>query len=123
VVNRRAGFYEATFGNTYLACHAEGNTNQVPGNPNREKNARDYITEADANASVFINCWSEGGDLPNQFHGAVTIISGKIGGNPQYMTPDSSAFILEHGVATRAPLVYQNLNSKAAKAIGVSLAT
>ena len=121
VVNRRAGFYDATFGNTYLGCHTEENTNQVPGNPNREKNARDYITEADANASVFITCWSEGGDLPNQFHGAVTIISGKIGENPKYMTDDSSAFILEHGVATRAPLVYKNLNRKAVRAIGVSL--
>lgn len=59
VVNRRAGFYDATFGNTYLGCHTEENTNQVPGNPNREKNARDYITEADANASVFITCWSK----------------------------------------------------------------
>lgn len=37
------------------------------------------------------------------------------------MTEDSSAFILEHGVATRAPIVYKNLNISAAKAIGVSL--
>ncbi len=95
--------------NTYLGCHGEGNTG-----PN-------YITELDVNASVFINCWSESGSPPSSFKGAVTIISGKIGGNPKYITEDSSAFILEHGVATRAPLVYQNLNSKAAKAIGVSL--
>ena len=74
---------------------------------------------------MFINCWSEDGGPPSEFEGQVTIISGKIGGNPQYMTSDSSAFILEHGVATRAPLVYKNLNSKgrekAAKSIASSL--
>jgi hypothetical protein len=105
--NGRGGFYDATFGNTYIGCHAEANTG-----PN-------YRTEQLSNASVFINCWSESGSPPSQFKGQVTIISGKIGGNPQYMTADSSAFILEHGVATRAPLVYKNLAG--AKCIGCSL--
>jgi hypothetical protein len=107
VVNGRAGFYDETFGNTYLGCLGEANCG-----PN-------YITKGYINASVFINCWSEGGSPPSEFKGQVTIISGKIGGNPKYMTADSSAFILEHGVATRAPLVYKNLAGK--KSIGVSL--
>ncbi len=97
VGNGRAGFYDATFGNTYIGCHSAYN------------NGPNYMTRQDVNASVFINCWSEeGGKSQNDFKGAVTIISGKIGGDPQYMTPDSSAFILEHGVASRAPLVYKN---------------
>jgi hypothetical protein len=94
-VNGRAGFFDDTFGNTYLGCHSEGNSGES------------YITKGDINASVFLNCWSESAK-PSIFRGAVTIISGKIGGDPQYMTPDSSAFILEHGVASRAPLVYLN---------------
>ena len=113
VANGRAGFYDETFGNTYIGCHSEGNIG-----PN-------YITEFLSNASVFINCWSENGSPPSRFHGAATIISGKIGGNPQYMTPGSSAFILEHGVATRAPLVYKNLGLRddgtKATCIGCSL--
>ena len=107
VVNGRAGFYDATFGNTYLGCHAEANAG-----PN-------YITEGDSNSSVFINCWNETGSPPSQFKGQVTVISGSIGGSPESMTMDSSAFILEHGVATRAPLVYRNLAG--AKGIAISL--
>jgi len=111
--NGHAGFYDATYGNTYIGCHSAYNKG-----PN-------YITEYESNASVFINCWSEeGGPQRNEFHGAVTIISGKIGGNLQYMTEDSSAFILEHGVATRAPLVYKNFgvkNDVRATPIGCSL--
>jgi hypothetical protein len=95
VVNGRAGFFDDTFGNTYLGCHSEGNIGES------------YITKGDVNASVFLNCWSESAK-PSIFRGAVTIISGKIGGDPEYMTKDSSAFILEHGVASRAPLVYLN---------------
>jgi hypothetical protein len=112
--NGNAGFYDATFGNTYIGCHSAYNKG-----PN-------YRTEFDSNASVFINCWSEeGGPKRNEFHGAVTIISGKIGGDLQYMTPDSSAFILEHGVATRAPIVYKNFgvlkDGTRARAIACSL--
>lgn len=105
--NGRAGFYDAAFGNTYLGCHA---TNNYGGH---------YITEMTSNASVFINCWSEPGSPANRFQGAPTIISGKIGGHPDYMTLDSSAFILEHGVATRAPLVYKNFSG--ATCVGISL--
>jgi hypothetical protein len=109
--NGRSGFFDATFGNTYLGCLAEGNLG-----PN-------FITDLDSNASVFINCWSEAGSPPSQFHGQPTIISGKIGGHPDYMTQDSSAFILEHGVATRAPLVYQNYqrNNHGTKPFRISL--
>src|SRR5260370_27934674 len=100
--NIHAGFYDATFGNTYLGCHSAYNKG-----PN-------YITDlkVESNASVFINCWSETGEKPNVFHGAPTIISGKIGGDPTYMTDDRSPFILEHGRASRAPLVYKNYRGK-----------
>jgi hypothetical protein len=112
--NDNVGFFDATFGNTYIGCHSAYNKG-----PN-------YKTKLDSNASVFINCWSEeGGPKRNEFKGAVTIISGKIGGNLQYMTPDSTAFILEHGVATRAPIVYKNFgvlkDGTRARAIGCSL--
>jgi hypothetical protein len=105
VLNGRVGFSDETFSNTYIGCHSAYNTG-----PN-------YMTKGEYNASVFINCWDETGGPPNDFKGQVTIVSGKIGGH--YMTPDSSAFILEHGVATRAPLVYKNLAGKTS--IGVSL--
>jgi hypothetical protein len=95
VQNRRTGFYDATFGNTYIGCHSDNS----PGT--------NYITEFQSNASVFINCWSEG-EVKNIFHGPVTIISGKIGGDPAYMTDDSLPFILESGIAKRAPLGYKN---------------
>jgi hypothetical protein len=105
--NRRAGFYDATFGNTYIGCHSAYNSEnpEDPVNPGTLK--PNYITKLDVNASVFINCWSEGA-VKNIFHGAVTIISGKIGSSPTYMTDDSSPFSLESGLAARLPLRYKN---------------
>jgi hypothetical protein len=91
VVNRGGGFFDYTFGNTYLQCHSEANLG-----PN-------YVTKLDSNASTFVSCWSEIGSPPSIFRGQPTIIGGSC-----YMTPDSSAFVLSHGVASQSPLVYTN---------------
>jgi hypothetical protein len=96
----RYGFFDKTRMNTYIGCHAEGNKVE-------------YHTEGSTpppdpsyNSSVFVGCYAEGNGDRCELYGDVTVIGGAIGDTNTIK--NSTAFILEHGVASRAPIVYHN---------------
>ena len=89
--NTGYGFYDESFGNTYVACTAQGNA------------ISNYRTAQDSNRSNFIGCYCEEGPL-NHMLGQATIIGGTF--NAGMLTTDSTAFLLSHGAASNAPLRY-----------------
>ncbi len=97
IINDGYGFYDQSFGNTYLMCHAEGNA------------TANYRTEQDTNTSAFIGCYAENGpSCP--MHGQVTIIGGFLS-SADALTQDSGAFTLGWGNMGRQPLSYRNKKS------------
>lgn len=98
VVNERHGFFDASRVNTYVGCHSQNNL------------GRQYRTEGN-NSSCFVGCYREDPRPPedmlkDEFYGAVSILGGSI--SKDYIEPDCTAFILDQGVASRAPFVYEN---------------
>ena len=116
----RYGFFDAARMNAYVGCLADGNG--AKGIPGLVRLGAEYHTEGETNTSTFVGCYAEGRSTDEgtcEFYGQVNCIGGTLGNSN--IRQDSSAFILEHGVASRAPLVYKNLAG--AKSIGCSLGT
>ncbi len=88
------GFYDATRQNVYIGCESQNHLQS------------EYKTEGDINTSCFIGCYAEDNPALSDFKGQVSIIGGAIGQN--HITPASSVFILENGVAARKPFVFEN---------------
>jgi hypothetical protein len=107
VVNRRYGFFDSTRENTYISCHAEGNGAVALGPAFPAADGAiggEYRTEG--GSSTFIGCYAEGNGDRCFFDGDVTVIGGAIGNSNT--AKDSTVFLLEHGVASRAPVAYFN---------------
>jgi hypothetical protein len=122
--NRRYGFFDGTRENTYINCHAEGNGPLALGPkypPADRATGSEYHTES--GTSTLIGCYAEGGKPGegNQggFYGLANIVGGTIGMN--YVSEDSTAFVLETGVASRAPFQYINHRTYVPKGIIVTL--
>ena len=122
--NRRYGFFDATRQNTYISCHAEGNGPLALGPkypPADRATGSEYHTEG--GTSTLIGCYAEGGKPGegNQggFYGMDNIVGGTIGRN--YLSEGSTAFVLETGVASRAPFKYVNNRTYVPKGIIVTL--
>jgi hypothetical protein len=100
VVNRRYGFFDKTRVNTYIGCHAEGNSVEYHTEGSLPAPASGY------NSSTFVGCYAEGNGDRCEFYGDVTVIGGAIGDTN--VKKDSTVFILEHGVASHSPYKYNN---------------
>jgi len=103
----RYGFFDAARMNVYVGCLADGNG--AKGIPGLVTLGAEYHTEGDSNSSTFLGCYTEGRltDAGTcEFYGQVNCIGGTLGNST--IRQHSSAFLLEHGVASRAPLVYMN---------------
>jgi hypothetical protein len=110
--NRRYGFYDSTRQNTYIDCHAENNGSVALG-PNfpAADNAIGAEYRTEGGSSIFIGCYAEGNGDRCLLDGDVTVIGGTIGNNNT--SKDSTVFLLEHGVASRAPMAYYNDRGRA----------
>jgi hypothetical protein len=97
--NAGYGFYDKTFGNTYIGCTAQGNA------------ISNYHTEQDSNRANFFGCYCEEGPL-NQMLGQCSIIGGTF--NDTMLTTDSTAFLVSFGTSSRAPFQYRNVEGATA---------
>lgn len=107
--NRRYGFHDTSRANTYVGCKAEGN-----GYPRTLPNAEgskgsEYRSDGTSNTSTFIGCYAEGG-VRNKMDGQVNVLGGTFDGS--LVSEDSKAFVLQNGVASRAPFAYQNRRAR-----------
>src|SRR6476646_5560559 len=104
----RYGLFDAARMNAYFGSLAD--SNGAKGSPGLVTLGAEYHTEGLTNTSTFLGCYAEGRETDAgtcEFYGQVNCIGGTLGNSS--IRQDSSAFLLEHGVATRAPLVYKNL--------------
>jgi hypothetical protein len=76
--NCRWGISDSSFlGNTYLMCHVEGNgvTHSGPGAPPPDSGGAYRTTEMNAR-SVFLGCYSEGGQNASEIHWPTLVVGG-----------------------------------------------
>ena len=103
------GFFdESGGGNTYIACHGESNL----GHHNEPAVERSYKTTNDygVNCSVFVGCYLEGGgEFPakNEIVSPGMVLGGVLA-SPSAHIDDSSAFVFQAGISSRAPLSHIN---------------
>lgn len=116
--NTGYGFKDASFGNTYIGCHAEFNKGDVGatvdlpgystgGGGSGDTKYHDYYTESASNCCVFVGCYSESGTNYVQTPG---IIIGGLGMSDHGSNRvDLGATALGgQGVVTGRPLRFQN---------------
>jgi hypothetical protein len=101
------GFFDESIGNTYVACHGESNLGHMD-EPDVERSYK--TTGYGNNCSVFVGCYSEGGgDYPakNDIVFPGMVLGGYLAAASLHID-DSSAFVFQGGIASRAPLVHVN---------------
>ena len=91
-INGRYGFFDASFGNVYTGCTAQGN-------------AENYHTERAINRATFLACYSEEGPAMS-LYGQPTVYGGNM--DADSFTPYSPVHIQSFGSMGRTPLSYRN---------------
>ena len=105
-VNYGWGFFDDTpAGNTFIACHAEGNLGN-PGGHDADKKNHDYKTsDSRQNASCFLSCYTE--YAVNEIYFPASVIGGLLA---EGSINKSDGFALNGGIANNNPIVYEYKN-------------